>query len=159
MPGKTGASPFSRRRSERFSRSSSLTRRTRSRSSENGLWRSSPSVRGRLMERTPEEKTSFDYTRVAGASADMPVAAGFLAGMRRAAQRWNQSSEIFGKHGDTLALGVLHQQFLFEVKIERQRAGKMKRKQGHVCAGKILHSPGKFQNLRMETYRPVSVFL
>jgi hypothetical protein len=34
-----------------------LTRRTRRRSSENGLWRSSPSVRGRLMKRTPEENT------------------------------------------------------------------------------------------------------
>src|SRR5579863_1263701 len=69
MPGKTGVSSFCRNRTERFSRSSSLTRRTRKRSSENGLRRSSPSVRGRLMPEPPN--TFLDYTRKSGHQASV----------------------------------------------------------------------------------------
>src|SRR5258708_172097 len=58
MPGKMGVSAFVRRRDERFSRSSSLTRRLRKRSSEKGLRRSSASVRGRLMK-TPGDEYFF----------------------------------------------------------------------------------------------------
>src|SRR5438045_9598799 len=42
----------------RFSRNSSFTRRGLKKLSEKGLWRSSPSVRGELMNETPE-KTSL----------------------------------------------------------------------------------------------------
>src|ERR1022692_3100493 len=59
MPANTGASPLARSRLVRFSRSSSLTRRVRKRSSEKILRRSSPSVRGRLlMKGTPTNKLS-----------------------------------------------------------------------------------------------------
>src|SRR5438876_1747540 len=51
IPGKSG--PPSRNLQTRLSRSSSFTRRAKRRCSENGLWRSSPSVRGKLMETTP----------------------------------------------------------------------------------------------------------
>src|SRR5690349_18505337 len=62
MPSKTGASPFLRSRVVRFSRSSSLTRRVRKRSSEKALRRRSPNVRGTLMKENPHELQRGDYT-------------------------------------------------------------------------------------------------
>src|SRR5579864_8745924 len=68
MPGKTGASPFSRNRATRLSRSSSFTRRVRKRSSENWLWRRSPNVRGTLMNGTPRNYDGLIIRPVRGVS-------------------------------------------------------------------------------------------
>src|SRR5580700_10586325 len=63
MPGKMPASSCSRRRTMRLSRSSSLTRRVRRRSSEKVLRRNSPSVRGRGIG---PPGTFINYTRKCG---------------------------------------------------------------------------------------------
>src|SRR6476659_7298042 len=56
--------PPSRSLAIRLSRNSSLTCRARKRCSENGLWRNSPSVRGKLMTGNPQGQTELllDYT-------------------------------------------------------------------------------------------------
>src|ERR1700722_4808834 len=63
MPGKMVSSGQLRSLTARFSRSSSFTLRVCKRCSENGLVRSSPSVRGRLMRKLLGTNTFSDYTR------------------------------------------------------------------------------------------------
>src|ERR1700689_1397013 len=142
MPGNTVASPLARRRAVRFSRSSSFTWRVRKRSSEKLLRRRSPSVRGRLlMKGTPTNKTQTIIRAVAQArfgrrpssedlipktkdplSPRVPVAPGLLARPRRAPQIWKNAFQIC-RHGlHALALRTHGEQFLLEIKVERQRS-------------------------------------
>src|SRR5208282_1039504 len=94
MPGKIG--PPWRSFAVRLSRNSSFTRRLRNCSSENGLWRNSPSVRGKLMIEKPPLPLARLYARLPRLSG-VTIATSFAADVYGAAHGWQNG---FKKRND-----------------------------------------------------------
>src|SRR5262249_46436811 len=105
MPGKIGT----RWRSfaTRLSRISSFTRRARSLASENGLWRNSPSVRGKLIYYPRRNLWCRLYSL-----ASVTVAPGFVADAQRATHRRQDVSQESNDGPQTLRFGIHSQQSL-----------------------------------------------
>src|SRR5579863_3685800 len=126
IPGNIG--PPWRSFAIRLSRNSSFTRRLRSCSSENGLWRNSPSVRGRLMIKKPPGRTAF-WSRLYAPPilSRVSVAAGFAAYVYSAAHCGQDGFEERNDGLQALGFRFHPQQRLFEIEIKRKRSGEMKR--------------------------------
>src|SRR5215469_11385559 len=162
MPGNTAPSPCCCKRATRLSRSSSFTRRVRKRSSEKLLRRRSPSERGTLMTGTPTYAARSDYTPRCRTSfgckrhrlVHMPVPAGLLAGARNPPQLWQNPFQISGDRVNPFALRTHRQQFLLEVKIERQRSRQIKGKLILIRGRKVLHRARQRQNFQMKLDGP-----
>src|ERR1700685_3832886 len=124
IPGNIG--PPWRSFAIRLSRSSSFTRRLRRCASENGLWRNSPSVRGRLMIERPTRRTAYslDYTPVFILSR-VPITAGFTAYVHSASHCGQDIFKERNYGSQTFCLGFHSQQRLFEIEIQRKRTGEV----------------------------------
>src|ERR1700683_540711 len=118
IPGNIG--PPWRSFAIKLSRSSSFTRRLRSCCSENGLWRNSPSVRGRLMiEKPPENCFWPDYTLASNLSR-VAVAAGFAPHVHGAAHARQNGFKERNQRPQALGFRGHPQQSLFEIEIQRK---------------------------------------
>src|SRR6202166_4861497 len=112
MPGNIG--PPWRSFAVRLSHNSSFTRRLRNCSSENGLWRNSPSVRGKLMIEKPPLPLARLY-----ASPHLlyrvSIAAGFAPDVHGAAHGWQNVFEQGNDGSQAFGLRFHSEQCLFEV--------------------------------------------
>src|SRR5277367_6496986 len=123
----------------RLSRNSSFTRRSRSCASENGLWRNSPSVRGRLMiEKPPEETASGPIIRPAPMSSRVPIATGFAAYVHSPAHRRQDGFKEGNDGSQTFSLRFHPQQSLFEVEVKRKRSREVERELSGANLGGFL---------------------
>src|SRR5215472_2163783 len=125
MPGKIDSLP--RSRAIRFSRSSSFTLRVRSLCSEKELFLSSPRVRGRFMKGL----CTALYARMASL-LHVAVAAGALARAQSLLDFGNGSAVVLSKRLHPFRFRLHLQQGLFEVQIDRQFVGQVKRERGSV---------------------------
>jgi len=89
----------------------------------------------------------------------MAIAPGFFAGAGSAMEAGNQGFEIIDEQRKTLWLGPEREQLLFEIQIERQRAGKIKREHRRVGSGEILGGAGDGQQLGVQLHRTRGFFL
>src|ERR1700733_12212815 len=125
IPGNIG--PPWRSFAIKLSRSSSFTRRLRSCSSENGLWRNSPSVRGRLMIEKPPEGLLLARLYACLSSSRVPVATGFAANVHGAAHAWQDGLKERNEGAQALGFRGYSQQCLFEIEVQRGRSGEGRR--------------------------------
>src|SRR2546425_11769341 len=151
MPGKIA--PPRRSFATRLSRNSSFTRRLRKRCSENGLWRSSPNVRGKLMMENPRGNSLWErlyarhaamearaflprysvkgrgrpslHRREENCSVGVPVATGPLTHVHGPSQVGENSLKVGNDGLDALGFRLHAQQGLFEIEIQRECADKM----------------------------------
>ena len=78
------------------------------------------------------------------------VAARLLPNLYSTAQVRKNLFEILSDFANALGLGAHPEQLLFEIKIERQRAGKLIGEGDIVIVGEILLRPGERENLAMK---------
>ncbi len=87
-------------------------------------------------------------------SVNMTVAAGFGAGLRRSVESGNNVFKIGNQPRETFRLRAQRQQALFEIEIEGQGTGEIKRENRGVRIRKILFRPSRGQQLRMQLHGP-----
>src|SRR5436305_2025607 len=80
----------------------------------------------------------------------MSIAAGSLPCCQRAAKLRKNLLEIGREQLEAFSFRARGEEFLLEIKLERQRPSKMERKLARSGSGKILHRPGQRQDFKMK---------